>query len=301
MKGKATLLLFFIPFFLNSQEIKKSLLPKIEKLSSKDPVFRQFSEAVKENDKNLAQSKELYMEFFRYSPKKNETLIQIASSTNIPYDTISTLNNLLSNSDLLYGKEIILPSCKGVFVNKNPENSVETILFAENKNLLENSKIVCYIINNKELYFLPGVRFSPSSRAFFLDDKIRMPLEKIRITSEFGLRQDPFTGKNSIHNGVDFACKEGTSVFSCKKGTVEYIKFNDETFGNYIIIRHTNQMTSVYAHLSKIFIKQGENVSLGQKIALSGKTGRVTGPHLHFEIRLDGKASNPLEKLKVKQ
>ncbi|MDD5776603.1 MAG: M23 family metallopeptidase, partial [Treponema sp.] len=70
---------------------------------------------------------------------------------------------------------------------------------------------------------------------------------------------------------------------------------------NYIIIRHTNQMTSVYAHLSKIFIKQGENVSLGQKIALSGKTGRVTGPHLHFEIRLDGKASNPLEKLKVKQ
>ena len=128
-----------------------------------------------------------------------------------------------------------------------------------------------------------------------------MPLEKIRITSEFGLRQDPFTGKNSIHNGVDFACKEGTSVFSCKRGTVEYIKFNDETFGNYIIIRHTNQMTSVYAHLSKIFIKQGENVSLGQKIALSGKTGRVTGPHLHFEIRLDGKASNPLEKLKVKQ
>ena len=116
MKGKATLLLFFIPFFLNSQEIKKSLLPKIEKLSSKDPVFRQFSEAVKENDKNLAQSKELYMEFFRYSPKKNETLIQIASSTNIPYDTISTLNNLVSNSDLLYGKEIILPSCKGAFV-----------------------------------------------------------------------------------------------------------------------------------------------------------------------------------------
>ena len=57
MKGKATLLLFFIPFFLNSQEIKKSLLPKIEKLSLKDPVFRQFSEAVKENDKNLAQSK----------------------------------------------------------------------------------------------------------------------------------------------------------------------------------------------------------------------------------------------------
>ena len=151
------------------------------------------------------------------------------------------------------------------------------------------------------MYFLPGVRFSPSSRAFFLDDKIRMPLEKIRITSEFGLRQDPFTGKNSIHNGVDFACKEGTSVFSCKRGTVEYIKFNDETFGNYIILRHTNQMTSVYAHLSKIFIKQGENVSLGQKIALSGKTGRVTGPHLHFEIRLDGKASNPLEKLKVKQ
>ena len=69
MKGKATLLLFFIPFFLNSQEIKKSLLPKIEKLSSKDPVW-QFSEAVKENDKNLAQSKELYMEFFRYTPKK---------------------------------------------------------------------------------------------------------------------------------------------------------------------------------------------------------------------------------------
>ena len=89
------------------------------------------------------------------------------------------------------------------------------------------------------------------------------------------------------------AAPEGTKVYACKGGKVISVVKMDPTFGNYIVIKHPSGLSSIYAHLSKIEVKNGENVTTGQEIGLVGKTGRVTGPHLHFEIRQNGQSTNP--------
>lgn len=276
-------------------KIQEKFLPEIQNLSYKDVQFIQVQDAISVNKSNFSNGREIYLEFFKYAPKKNENLFTISAFFNIPYDTIATLNSLENIDQNLQGQILIIPTAEGLFITKNQKNPIETIIFADNQNFVEKSNKICYIYNNRIFYFISGKRFTPSTRLFFLDSGMKMPLEKMKVTSEFGLRKNPFSNELVFHNGTDLACKEGTKVFSCKSGTVDFIKFNDEIFGNYIILRHNNNITSVYAHLSKILVKQGESIRSGQEIALSGKTGRVTGPHLHFEVKVDGKAVDPIK------
>jgi len=112
------------------------------------------------------------------------------------------------------------------------------------------------------------------------------------ISSPFGQRVHPLTGAVANHNGIDVACPVGTSVCSVFDGTVEKAEYNAYS-GNHIVVRHINGFTSSYAHLSKIFVSVGQSVYKGMEIGKSGSTGMVTGPHLHYEIRLNGVAVNP--------
>lgn len=112
-------------------------------------------------------------------------------------------------------------------------------------------------------------------------------------SSNFGWRLDPFTGKNAFHEGVDFMAEVGTQVHAAAGGVVIYSQFNTSGYGNLIEIDHGNGMVSRYAHLSKALVKEGDIVLRGQKIGLVGNTGRSTGPHLHFEIRIGGAPQNP--------
>lgn len=114
-----------------------------------------------------------------------------------------------------------------------------------------------------------------------------------RLTSGYGYREDPFTGKRAFHGGIDLAVPENTEVVSCGTGKVEkagYTRIN----GNYIIIDHGNKYKSCYGHLSLLLVKRDDEVRKGQIIGLSGNTGRSTGPHLHIQISLDGKTIDPL-------
>jgi len=114
-----------------------------------------------------------------------------------------------------------------------------------------------------------------------------------RLTSGYGYRTDPFIGKRAFHGGIDLAVPQNTSVVSCASGRVEkagYTRIN----GNFIIIDHGNKYKSYYGHLSKILVKKDDAVTKGQAIGLSGNTGRSTGPHIHFQISLEGKTIDPL-------
>lgn len=119
------------------------------------------------------------------------------------------------------------------------------------------------------------------------------PLTEHRITSNFGEREDPFSGKNAIHNGLDMGANSGTPIMAVLDGTV-YAVGEGKSYGKYIMIKHNDTMMTVYAHCSKIIAKNGQKVKKGEKIALVGNTGRSTGSHLHFEIRLDGERIDPL-------
>lgn len=117
-------------------------------------------------------------------------------------------------------------------------------------------------------------------------------------SSNFGWRIDPFTGKNAFHEGVDFMSDIGTPIHASGGGIVIFAD-TYAGYGRMIEIDHGNGLVSRYAHASKIFVKEGDVVMKGQKIAEVGSSGRSTGPHLHFEVRHQGAPQNPEHYLKT--
>jgi len=113
-----------------------------------------------------------------------------------------------------------------------------------------------------------------------------------RISSPYGYRIHPIYGVKRMHTGVDYAASQGTPVVSVKSGTVILRQYNS-SYGNYIIVDHGGGVSSLYAHLSGFAISYGQSVKQGQKIGYVGSTGASTGPHLHFEIRINGNHVNP--------
>ena len=99
-----------------------------------------------------------------------------------------------------------------------------------------------------------------------------------------------------MHYGVDLKAEIGDTIRSSFEGKVRITRFNRDGYGFYVIIRHPNGIETLYGHLSKFLVKENQYVKAGQPIALSGNTGRSTGPHLHYEMRYMGRAMNP-EKL----
>jgi murein DD-endopeptidase MepM/ murein hydrolase activator NlpD len=124
-----------------------------------------------------------------------------------------------------------------------------------------------------------------------------MPVKTSWFSSNFGWRIDPITGKEAMHEGVDFVVPVGTPVFASAGGVVEYAGPHPQ-FGNLVEIDHGNGVITRYAHNSKVLVQVGQVVKRGQKISLSGMTGRATGPHMHFEVRYKGVAQNPVRFLK---
>ena len=113
------------------------------------------------------------------------------------------------------------------------------------------------------------------------------------VTSEFGNRRDPFTGERRGHTGMDLAVPTGTSVRAALPGTVTVSTYNQGGYGYYVMIDHGNGLSTLYGHNSQLLARVGQTVEAGDVIALSGSTGRSTGPHLHFEVRINGERTNP--------
>jgi len=121
---------------------------------------------------------------------------------------------------------------------------------------------------------------------------LSLPLKCLRQTSGFGWRVHPITGKFQFHKGIDLAARHDT-VYSILNGIVSTIGYN-AYIGNYIIITHPGDVQSIYGHLSEITVLPDEQVMAGQAIGITGATGRVTGEHLHFSIKYQGRELSPL-------
>jgi len=118
------------------------------------------------------------------------------------------------------------------------------------------------------------------------------PVEGAWNASSFGWRIDPITGQRAMHEGVDFIADAGTPIFAAAGGLVIAAETHNQ-YGNMVEIDHGNDFTTRYGHASKLFVKVGDVVHRGRKIAEVGSTGRSTGPHLHFEVRYKGTPQNP--------
>jgi murein DD-endopeptidase MepM/ murein hydrolase activator NlpD len=135
--------------------------------------------------------------------------------------------------------------------------------------------------------------------AHVLQDRIRrsmlpttLPVVATWNASTYGWRIDPFTGHRAMHEGVDFSAPIGTPIFAAAAGVVVFAEHHPQ-YGNMVEIDHGNDIRTRYAHASDIHVQTGALIKRGQKIAAVGSTGRSTGPHLHFEVRVAGVAQNP--------
>ena len=132
-------------------------------------------------------------------------------------------------------------------------------------------------------FFRGGVPLTPA--------EIR-PVKGGWISSRFGRRKSPFTGRPEMHSGYDIAAHKGTKIVATAGGTVSYTG-KKRLMGKIVVIDHGNGIVTRYGHCSKILKKKGDSVKRGDVIALEGDTGRSTGPHVHYEVRLNGVAINP--------
>lgn len=116
------------------------------------------------------------------------------------------------------------------------------------------------------------------------------------LTSSFGMRRDPFNGKRKMHDGLDIAARTGTPVVATADGIVSSIR-TEPGYGKVVIVDHGYGYRSIYGHNSRYYVKVGQRVRRGERIAAVGNTGRSTGSHVHYEIRLNGVPVNPYKYL----
>jgi murein DD-endopeptidase MepM/ murein hydrolase activator NlpD len=129
----------------------------------------------------------------------------------------------------------------------------------------------------------PGAISVPSSK----------PVQTATYTSAYGVRSDPFRGSAAMHAGIDLAAPMGTPIYATADGVVDRAEWSGG-YGNLVEIDHGKGLQTRFGHLSRILVHPGERVVRGQEIALMGSTGRSTGSHLHYEVRIDGHAVNPI-------
>ncbi|PZO66654.1 MAG: M23 family peptidase [Pelagerythrobacter marensis] len=121
----------------------------------------------------------------------------------------------------------------------------------------------------------------------------RMPLASARLSSDFGMRNHPVIGGRRAHKGIDLASPTGTPIYATADGTVDMAQANG-AYGLYVQLDHGGALETRYAHMSRIAVAAGQRVRKGDILGYVGSTGRSTGPHLHYEVRVNGEAVNPI-------
>ncbi|WP_338501219.1 M23 family metallopeptidase [Sphingomonas kaistensis] len=155
--------------------------------------------------------------------------------------------------------------------------------------------------------FEPATKSDPTFKSLFnswkkldslQDGVIAVPSDKpvktAAFTSSFGVRSDPFGRGAAMHAGIDLAGPVGTPIYATADGTITEVGYNNGGYGNLIKVDHGRGIETRYGHLSAFSVRVGERVKRGQVIGRMGSTGRSTGSHLHYEVRIDGRAVNPI-------
>jgi murein DD-endopeptidase MepM/ murein hydrolase activator NlpD len=309
-KGRG-ILAFFLLFFCQYAETQGQdraigNFPVIARIDSRDITFKQYISDVEYNRRLLAQMGRQEVDaasnltIFQYTTQRNDTLFSVAARCNIPYSALASINRLDSPNALEEGRLLLLPSFPGIFIPENAVSDFEILIRAARS---DNERAVELRINrdgNSEIYhFIAGADFTPTERTFFLNSNLfRLPLRNYRFTSAYGVRVNPVSGNVSMHQGIDLAAPEGTEVYAAADGVVTEIGENP-IYGIYVIITHQNRMTSLYGHLQKTETVLRAAVRSGTLIGRVGSTGQSTGPHLHFELRQDGRALDPSGRLRL--
>ena len=277
--------LFFYSDFLTAKiEIPKTPnIHTIKNLDYSNVEIKSLREEVKTNLVKITKGDFVQPDYRKYVTKKNDSFFSIMAKTMMDHDTLSSVNSLATLWDIQEGSTWLIPNLRGIAVFGTPEELSKKYHIPVN--------YITPVPGKTSLYFIAGRSFDATERSFLNGTIFLKPVIGI-VSSKYGIRLDPFSQKHQFHKGIDIACPVGTTVVSAAGGK---IIFAGEMYGygNLIIIEHQNGYRSLYGHLNSFLVKPNQLVNSGQSIALSGATGFVTGPHLHFEVRRKGQPLNP--------
>jgi murein DD-endopeptidase MepM/ murein hydrolase activator NlpD len=233
-----------------------------------------------------------------YRVQKGDSVSKIAARFGISMDAVIASNEIRNARLLREGETLRIRNIDGIphTVKKGDKHKkISKTYNVPLEIILDVNDIRTDTITEGEIFFIPGARMAPEALKLSLGELFIYPVRKI-ITSYYGWREDPFTGQQTFHSGIDLRGNTGAAVKAAMDGTVSVVG-NSRVYGNYIILSHTGNYQTLYAHLSASSVKQGERVIQGNKIGEVGNTGLSTGSHLHFSVFKNGKAVNPLDLL----
>ncbi len=226
-----------------------------------------------------------------HTVSSGETLWDIARAYGITVDSILSSNDITNSNRIRVGQELEILTVRGVLhpvaYGESLWEIAERYQVSMNEIILANGISDASKIQPQDRLVIPG-----ATRVLIKDVLvIKRQLQRAfdwpllgRISSPFGTRVHPVTRVRTMHNGIDIAVPSGTTIRASADGRVTYSGYNGG-YGNLVIIDHGDGIETRYAHNSRNHVRAGERVTRGQIIAVSGSTGVVTGPHLHFEIR----------------
>jgi len=275
----------FFSHFLNAKSAtpQKPEIRLIKALEYGNSEVKALREEVAANLVKITKGDLALPEYRRYVVKKGDSFFTIMAKTLMDHDTLSSVNSLASLWDLQPGATWLIPNMRGIAVYGDPAELSKKYRVSE--------RFIAPVPGKASLYFIAGKSFGVAERGFLNGAAFMKPVVGV-VSSRYGLRQDPFSDKRQFHKGIDIACPSGSKVVAAADGRVVFAGVMSG-YGNLVIIEHQNGYRSLYGHLESFLVKEGQAVGRGQMIALSGATGIVTGPHLHFEVRRKGQPLNP--------
>ncbi len=234
-----------------------------------------------------------------YKVKSGDTLSEISKSNNIKIGTLISFNKITDVRRLQVGMELRIPEFDGLPYEVKAGDSLSLISKKFNisiNSILDANNLDSEVIQPGDVLFIPGAAMNEFDYKKAMGTLFIYPTSG-RLSSGFGYRPDPFTGKRRFHNGIDLANASGTRILATMAGRVADIGDRPSGYGKYVIIKHSNGYQSLYGHMDKVVVREGQYVNQGGKIGEMGNTGRSTGPHLHFSVYKNNAPVNPLNYL----
>ncbi len=238
--------------------------------------------------------------FINHVVEKGESLWRISNKYNVPLYTIISANPKKTNQVIHQGDILSVPTKKGIVYKVKKGDSlskIAKIYKISTQNIKKINKLTSSRIGLGKNLFLPDAKPLPVIK-YTYQNKFIWPVRG-RVTSRYGWRIHPISKNRHFHRGVDISAKRGTNIRAIAKGVVIY---SDKSggYGRLVILRHSQNYLSAYAHCSRIYVKKGKVVRRGQRIAKVGSSGLSTGSHLHFEVKHYHKNTNPIIALRKK-
>ena len=242
------------------------------------------------------------VKFYIHKVKPRENLWSIAKKHGYSVHTVIGCNPQMKTYNVSINEKLLLPTTGGSLHPVSENDSWESVAekYDIDETVLKNTNFAVKELSDAQYIFIPGKRPAIDTlnesmqEKYALRDLFRSPLAG-RLSSPFGTRRHPITGKISKHGGIDIAVKTGSLVAAAADGVVILASTDVGHYGTAVFIDHKNGYITHYGHLSKILVRVGQKVKMGQIIAKSGSTGRATGPHLHFTVKKNGVSLDPLK------